>query len=955
MQLNATKSFSAWGTEDEVDQSLSSLSEVAISLPQLTVGGKKMNLDEVTKIAFYRATVTLDPVALQLIRDKAATSSASSAPMLEMPATSTSPAASVLPREACRAAVFQLIIIWMQGRSGVRTSAVEFLTEMLNADRVPTFSSLVNAPLELVTGSAFAFSETERRAILQGEFAFTGMAVFVGGYAQKTFRTLDVIASMSCEAACVALGDSADPAVFELLRPQRGQMSSASNLKLMLDSSRNASVVQVVNAAVFKAIPQIHGPAYETSAASSRTLEIELNGSEFDSSRSTAQAFMAVQALLGATQVVTDSSLSRIAAITSTSFSADIPAQYSPPATSDAETSLILASFMGIKRLIAILGLELFTSSGVIKVADPATAAGGSGADAGDDEEALEKAREVMREKGMTEAQIAKADKKRKEKADKAAAKADGKKTKKNSSDKNTCLGLGSMKLRDLIVSEKLHEDLAKCQAAMDAYGTALSESLADFCDNLLMSLDSSSGKRKPKIPKGARDFLPEQMRIREQAFAAIRRVFKRHGAVEIDTPVFELKEVLTGKYGEDSKLIYDLADQGGELLSLRYDLTVPFARFLAMNSVGNIKRYHMAKVYRRDNPQISKGRYREFYQCDFDVAGNFPPMVADAEVITVAYEILSELPIGGFMVKLNHRGILDAIFEICGVPADKFRPICSAVDKLDKASWEEVKAEMVDEKGLDPAAADMIGKFVVFQGEPRKLWKEMMDKNVFGDHAGALAAMASMKTLFDYLEAMGSISCISFDMSLARGLDYYTGVIYEAVLTDGTSGLGSIAAGGRYDNLVGMFSVSNSQTPCVGVSVGIERVFRIMEEKSQASNALQQQSSIDVYIASIGSGLLVERMKLARVLWTHNISAEYSHLENPKFKRQLDHALGSNIPVMVVIGESELENGTVKVKDMRNHTEVEVKLEDVVAAVMAAGAKEINAGANLDLLDALR
>ena len=198
------------------------------------------------------------------------------------------------------------------------------------------------------------------------------------------------------------------------------------------------------------------------------------------------------------------------------------------------------------------------------------------------------------------------------------------------------------------------------------------------------------------------------------QVFAAIKRVFKRHGGVEIDTPVFELKEVLTGKYGEDSKLIYDLADQGGELLSLRYDLTVPFARFLAMNSVGNIKRYHIAKVpsptsphlsrpppravfiycfitprclqvYRRDQPQLNRGRYREFYQCDFDVAGSYSPMVPDAEVITVATEILSSLPVGPFLIKLNHRKLLDAIFEICGVPAEKFRPICSAVDKLDK------------------------------------------------------------------------------------------------------------------------------------------------------------------------------------------------------------------------------------------------------------------------------
>ena len=158
-------------------------------------------------------------------------------------------------------------------------------------------------------------------------------------------------------------------------------------------------------------------------------------------------------------------------------------------------------------------------------------------------------------------------------------------------------------------------------------------ESFSAFCVKLLEQLSSGGEKRRPKIPKGTRDFAPEQMRIREQVFAAIRRIFKRHGGVEIDTPVFELKEVLTGKYGEDSKLIYDLADQGGELLSLRYDLTVPFARFLAMNSVGNIKRYHIAKVYRRDQPQLNRGRYREFYQCDFDIAGSYSPMVPDAEV----------------------------------------------------------------------------------------------------------------------------------------------------------------------------------------------------------------------------------------------------------------------------------------------------------------------------------
>lgn len=137
----------------------------------------------------------------------------------------------------------------------------------------------------------------------------------------------------------------------------------------------------------------------------------------------------------------------------------------------------------------------------------------------------------------------------------------------------------------------------------------------------------------KAKVPKGARDFLPEQMAIREKAFRIVTKVFDRHGAVAIDTPVFELKETLTGKYGEDSKLIYDLADQGGELLSLRYDLTVPLARFLATHKINNLKRYHISRVYRRDNPAIQRGRFREFYQCDFDIAGNFARMVPDAEV----------------------------------------------------------------------------------------------------------------------------------------------------------------------------------------------------------------------------------------------------------------------------------------------------------------------------------
>ena len=188
--------------------------------------------------------------------------------------------------------------------------------------------------------------------------------------------------------------------------------------------------------------------------------------------------------------------------------------------------------------------------------------------------------------------------------------------------------------------------------------------------------------KIKVKVVKGARDFLPFQMAIRNKAFKIITDVFKKHGAVEIDTPVFELKETLMGKYGEDSKLIYDLNDQGGELLSLRYDLTVPFARFMAVHNFSSIKRYHIGKVYRRDSPQMAKGRFREFYQCDFDIAGpNYGKMIPETEVIKVVAEILTQLPIGGFNIKLNHRLLLDAIVNISNIKEDLYKTVCSSVD----------------------------------------------------------------------------------------------------------------------------------------------------------------------------------------------------------------------------------------------------------------------------------
>jgi len=312
----------------------------------------------------------------------------------------------------------------------------------------------------------------------------------------------------------------------------------------------------------------------------------------------------------------------------------------------------------------------------------------------------------------------------------------------------------------------------------------------------------------------------------------------------------------------------------------------------------------------------------------------------------------LSELPIGTFIIKLNHRGILDAIFEICGVPTDKFRTICSAVDKLDKMSWAEVKEEMVFEKGLAASAADRIGEFVLLHGEPFALLEKMLSDKIFGEHIGANAALKDLGTLFKYLQALGSLSSVSLDLSLARGLDYYTGVIYEVVVVDGQ--VGSIAAGGRYDNLVGMFSVSGQQTPCVGVSIGIERVFALMERRA-IDKGVMKAATVQVFVASIGPGLIDQRMRIAKLLWAANISAEYTHQDNPKFKKQLDDVLERGIPYMVVFGEEEVQKGTIKVKDMREHSEADVPVEQMVRALVDRGCAAIQSGADSNFLDILR
>nr|XP_031361924.1 histidine--tRNA ligase, cytoplasmic [Lonchura striata domestica] len=381
----------------------------------------------------------------------------------------------------------------------------------------------------------------------------------------------------------------------------------------------------------------------------------------------------------------------------------------------------------------------------------------------------------------------------------------------------------------------------------------------------------AAGGERLPvlKTPKGTRDHPPAQAALRERLLGAVVSCFKRHGAAAIDTPVLELRETLLGKYGEESKLIYELQDQGGELLALRYDLTVPFARYLAMNKITKMKRYHVAKVYRRDNPATTRGRYREFYQCDFDIAGQFDPMIPDAECLKIVHEILSDLQLGDFVIKVNDRRILNGVFAVCGVPESKLISACSTVDKLDKVPWEEVRSEMVAEKGLSPEAADRIGEYVQLHGE-------------------------------------------------------HHGVVPLALFWAG-------AGRCRYDGLVGMFDPKGRKVPCVGVSIGIERIFSILEQRLEASGEKLRTTETQVLVATPQKHLLAARMKLISELWDAGIKAEMLYKKDPKLLKQLQYCEDTGIPLAAIVGEQELADGVVKLRDVATRKEVDIPREKLI------------------------
>lgn len=408
----------------------------------------------------------------------------------------------------------------------------------------------------------------------------------------------------------------------------------------------------------------------------------------------------------------------------------------------------------------------------------------------------------------------------------------------------------------------------------------------------------------------------------------------------------------------------------------------------------------------------MKKGRLREFYQCDFDIAGNYDSMLPDAEILRILSEVFQGLGWEGrYSIKINHRGILDGIFEVCGVPQEKMRTISSAVDKLDKAPWEEVRKEMIEEKGLEGEIADRIWGYVQKKGGAEIL-EELRADEKLKENKSMVKGMDDMNLLFTYLDAFKVLDKIEFNLSLARGLDYYTGLIFEVITEDsspaasksehnaGTQrvtkkdkgndldedrsndpsvGVGSVAGGGRYDELVGMFS-GKSQIPCVGVSLGVDRIFSITKARMEADKAatVVRSSEVDVYVMAFGgkgfTGLLKERLDVCRILWDAGIKvssfiplashqdadfskrkAEFAYKEKPKLPAQFKAAETNDVPFAVILGEDEQARGQVRVKELgleAGHAEkdgVLVASNDLVAEVRSRLARRLEGGDDVD------
>lgn len=412
---------------------------------------------------------------------------------------------------------------------------------------------------------------------------------------------------------------------------------------------------------------------------------------------------------------------------------------------------------------------------------------------------------------------------------------------------------------------------------------------------------------------RGTRDLLPAQMHARLHVVGIIRDVFAKFGFEPLETPAIERIETLMGKYGDEGeKLIFKILERGeggreGKAdLALRYDLTVPLARVIAMNGALPLpfKRYQIQPVWRADRPQ--KGRYREFSQCDVDTVGA-PGRLADAECVAVVDAALAALGFSDFEVKVNHRKLLAAIVRELA-KTDRETDVLVAIDKLDKIGWDGVAAEL-DERGIGSG------------------WLGQLKDMTFDDYATiAPEAVAELREVFAAADALGATR-VRFDATLARGLSYYTGPVFETVITGG--GIGSVSGGGRYDGLIGMFS--GKDIPAVGVSLGLERLLVVMEDRGMLPGAATRTKA---YVTIFSAETQAASLRLARDLRAAGVETETWLGAPGALGKQFKQAGTKGVPFALVLGPDEVAAGTVVVKDLRAGTQRAVPAGEVLDAL---------------------
>lgn len=447
---------------------------------------------------------------------------------------------------------------------------------------------------------------------------------------------------------------------------------------------------------------------------------------------------------------------------------------------------------------------------------------------------------------------------------------------------------------------------------------------------------------QKPSIPKGTRDFSPEEMAKRNYIFDTIRSVYKVYGFREIETPAMENLSTLMGKYGEEGdKLLFRILNSGNALKGvnrdeihdmdpahfanlvcdrgLRYDLTVPFARFVVQHKndlTFPFKRFQIQPVWRADRPQ--KGRYREFFQCDADVIGS-DSLLHEVELVQIIDEVFTRLNIR-VAILLNNRKLLTAIGRHFGI--EQITDLTVAIDKLDKIGWEGVKAELLT-KGLREGIIDALAPVITLEGSiPEKV---AVLKELFGEDEVGKKGLEEVSFIFDTLGLVPLNNEVRLDLSLARGLDYYTGTIFEVKALD--TQIGSITRGGRYDDLTGVFGEKGMSG--VGISFGADRIFDVLNTLDLYPKGIT--STTKVMFVNFGDQEVRKIIPILSELRNKGIVAEL-YPDNAKLKKQMSYADSLHIPYVAFVGEEEMQSGTVTLKDMSSGAQVTLSGDEIVA-----------------------